>query len=323
MPRPFRTAARLLIAAALALPAAAKDDALDLVPAHAATVGMVSLAEMRSSPLSSFLFAHVDRMSTDGEAEKFLLDAGLQPHRDVDTVVLATAPRTNLGFEADVLVIAEGRFQPERLTAALIARGAVKKDAYIVFPQSAPGDGDRGAVAFLSRSLAIAGNERAVTNALAARAGGGTGFVNRGTLAPHLRSVGDATAWAVIDVARAARLAKAGTIDTGSGQAGVTLQAALKSVSTVAVWAKDSGDQLEVGATALSSDAETLALLDDAIRGALAALRIVAQEKAPEMVSVLRRFDIGRTSAAISVEGSIPAETLRELLAKRLALKQD
>ena len=311
----------LIAAATLAAPAAAKDDALSLVPANAVTVGMVHLADMRTSPLSSVLFQHIDRMSADGEAEKFLLDAGLRPHEDVDVLVVATSPRSNLGSEADVLVIAEGRFQPERLAAALVARGAVQKGVYIVFPEpTRSSHGESGAVAFLSPSLAIAGNERSVVNALAARANGGTGFVSRGTLALDLGRIDPAaTAWALVDVPRAARLRKGGTVETGSGQSGADLQAALKSVSTVVVWAKDTGDRLRVSATGLSNDTETLQLLDDALRGALAAMRIVASEKAPEMVSVLRRFDVDRKSDSITVEGSIPAAALRELMAKELA----
>ena len=321
----FRTASLLTALVALALPLRAKDDALSLVPADAVTVGMVRLAEMRTSPLSSFLFQHVDRMTADGEAETFLLEAGLRPLQDVDALVVSTSPRTTLGSEADILVIAEGRFQPERLAAAFVARGAVKKGAYLVFPDSTRGsDDDRGAVAFLSPSLAIAGNERSVVNALAARANGGTGFASRSALAMDLGRIDrDATAWAIIDMPRAARLAKAGPIETGDGQAGATLQAALKSVSTVAVWAKDAGDKLHLGATGLSNDAETLELLEDAIRGALAALRIVARDKAPEMVSVLRRFDVDRKSDSITVEGSIPAATLRELMAKKLAIAME
>jgi hypothetical protein len=317
MTRLIRNLAVLMAVAVMALPATANDDALSLVPADAVTVGMVRLADMRTSPLSSFLFQHIDKMSMDGEAEKFLLDAGIQPTQDVDIVVVATSPRTTLGSEPNLLVIAEGRFNPERLAAALVARGAVKKTGYIMLPEA---EGEPGAVAFLSTSLAIAGNERSVVNALEARAKGGTGFVSRGTLAMELGRIDSAaTAWAIIDVPRAARLANAGNINTGDGQSGAVLKAALKSVSTVALWATDTGDTLKLGATGLSNDAETLVLLEDAVRGVLAALRIAASEKAPEMVSVLRRFDVDRKSESITVEGSIPAATIRELMAKKLA----
>ena len=322
MTRLFRTLLVLTATAVLALPVMAKDDALSLVPADAVTVGMVQLADMRTSPLSSLLVQHVDKLSTDGEAEGFLIEAGVRPLRDVDALVVATSPRTIPGSGPDILVIAEGRFQPERLAAAFVSRGAVRKGAYLVFPDSAPNsDDDRGAVAFLSPSLAIAGHERSVVKAIAARANGGTRFVTRGILATHLGRIDPAaTAWAIIDVPRAARIAKADPIETGNGQAGAALRAALKSVSAVVFWARDTGDTLQLGATGLSDDAETLELLEDAFRGALAAMRIAVKDKAPEMVSVLRRFDVERTSESLTVGGSIPAATLREVMAKRLAI---
>ncbi|MGZ5443356.1 MAG: hypothetical protein ACXW5U_09640 [Thermoanaerobaculia bacterium] len=321
MSRSPRSLAVFALVAALALPALAADDALNLVPANAVTVGMVKLADMRTSPLSSMLFQHTDKMSSDGEAEKFLLEAGLSPTKDVDVIVVATSPRTALGSEADVLVIAEGRFQPEKLTNALVSRGAVKKDGYVLFtPKEEQAADENGAVAFLSPSMAIAGNERSVVAALAARASGGTGFRSRGTLGLDLARVDvNATAWALVDVTRAARLTKGGNIHTGKGQSGDALQAAIKTLSTVAVWAKDTGDTLELGAVGLSGDAETLELLEDTVKGALSALRLAVKDKSPEMVSVLRRFDVSRNSDSIMVEGSIPAATLRELMAKKTA----
>jgi hypothetical protein len=319
MNRTLRSTAVLALVSALALPALAKDDALNLVPANAVTVGMVKLADMRTSPLSSLLFQHMDKMSADGEGAKFLAETGLSPAKDVDVLIVATSPRTTLGSEADVLVIAEGRFQPERLASALITRGAVKKNGYILFPEE-KGEQSDGAVAFLSPSLSIAGTEQAVANAIAARANGGTGFRARGSLGLDLGRVDSkATAWAIVDVARAARLTKAGQMNTGPGQSGEALKAAIKSLSTVAIWATDTGDALELGAVGLSADAETLELLEDTARGALSALRLAVKEKAPEMVTVLRRFEVSRKSDSIRIEGSIPAAALKDLIAKKHA----
>ena len=321
----FRNALALVAAAALTLPALAKDDALSLVPANAATVGMVKLAQMRTSPLSSVLFEHTDKMSADGEAAKFIAETGLSPAKDVDVLVVATAPRTNLGSEADVLVLAEGRFNVEKLTNALTSRGAVKKNGYILLPE---GKGDdhphqNGAVAFPSASLAIAGTERAVAAALEARANGGTNWRAASPLAHDLARVdAGATAWALVDVARAARLTKGGTITTGKGAQGDALAAAIKSVSTVAVWATDTGDSLQLGAVGVSGDAETLQLIEDTVRGALSALRLAVKDKAPDMVPVLRKFDVARKDNYVQIEGEIPAATLRELLAKKRASAQ-
>jgi hypothetical protein len=309
----------LLAVALIAIPALAKDDAMSLVPANAVTVGMVKLAELRSSPLSSMLFQHTDRMTADGDAARFLTDAGLSPTEDVDVLVVATSPRTTLGSESDVLIIAEGRFNPERLTAALLQRGAVAQKGYIVFPNQ---DGDRkGAVAFPSSSLAVAGTEEAVIAALAARANGGTGFIKRGGLALDLGRIDPAaTSWVIIDVPRAARLTNAGNLSTGSGNPAEALQAALRTVSTVALWATDTGDSLKLGAVGLSGDAETLQLLEDTIRGGLSALRLAARENSPEMVSVLRRFEVSKKNNAVLVQGSIPASSLRSMMAKSTAI---
>ncbi|MGK2859434.1 MAG: hypothetical protein ACSLFQ_19715 [Thermoanaerobaculia bacterium] len=58
----------------------------------------------------------------------------------------------------------------------------------------------------------------------------------------------------------------------------------------------------------------------DAARGALAALRLGASEKVPEMVAVLRRFDIQRASDSMTIEGSIHAAIIRDLMAKQMAV---
>ncbi len=315
----FAAVAALILVAFPAL--AAKDDALSLVPANAVTVGLIKLNELRSSPLSSMLLQHTDKMSSDGEAQKFLSDAGLSPLKDIDVLVVATSPQAALSTEADVVAIAEGRFNVERLTNALVAHGAVKKGAYLLLPNEGNSEHQNGAVAFPSAALAIAGNERAVVAALAARAAGGTGFRGRSGLGMDLGRVDpNASAWALVDVTRAQRLGNgAGHINTGKGQSGEALQAALKSITTVAVWATDTGEALQLGAIGLSTDTETLALLEDTVRGALSALRLAVKDKSPDMVSVLRRFDVTRKSDSIRIEGSVPASTLRELMAKKNA----
>lgn len=311
----------LVLFAMAALPALAKDDALSLVPANAVTVGMVKLSDMRTSPLSGVLFQHTDKFSADGDAAKFIAEAGIDPTRDIDTLVVATNPRTSLGTEADVLVVAEGRFNAERLTNALIARGAVRKDGYLLAPHKSDDDDHDGpgAVAFPSAKLAIAGTERAVVAALAARAGGGTGFPVSSTIGAQMGRIdANATAWALIDVTRAQRLV-GGPRVPGKDGANSPLAAAVRTLSTVALWATDSGDSLKLGAFGMSSDAETLQLLEDTIKGALSALRLAVRDKQPELVPVLRKFDVSRTDDSVKITGSIPAATLRDFAAKKKA----
>jgi hypothetical protein len=99
------------------------------------------------------------------------------------------------------------------------------------------------------------------------------------------------------------------------------ISSALKSMSTVALWATDTGDALKLGAFGLSRDAETLQLVEDSVRGALSAARLAAQERSPELVSMLRRFSVSHSDDAVTLRGTVPAETVRTMLRKQQASK--
>lgn len=307
----------LSAAALVAVPVFAKTDAQSLIPRDAVTVGVVHLDEMRTSPLSGALFQQTDKIASDGDAAAFLLDAGLKPSQDVDVIVVATSPKTTLGKEADVMIAADGRFNIERLSAALVARGAVKKNGYYLLPEKKESsDSKHGAVAFPDAHLAIIGTEDAVTEALAARAAGGTNFAVAGTLGHDMSRIDPkATAWALVDVIRAQRLVGSPHVSTGS-QAGSAVNTALKNVSTVAIWATDTGDTVKLSALGLSNDTETLQLLEDTLRGALSAMRLAIQDKQPDLVSVLRRFTVSRSSDSVTISGSVPAETFKKYAAE-------
>ena len=296
----------------------AKGDAISLIPNDAVTVGVVRLADLRNSPLSSTLFQETDKVSVDGDAARFLHDAGLQPSKDVDVLVISTSPKTNVGNEADILIAADGRFNVDRLTKALVARGAVKKNGYLILPESKNGDRDEaGAVAFPDAHLALIGSESAVVEALAVRATGGTTFMSASGLGREIARIDPhASAYAVFDVARASRLGHHPHIASTTEPANA-LSSALKSVSTVAIWATDTGDTLKLGGFGISRDAETLHLLEDTLRGMLAAMRLAVQDKSPELVGVLRRFDVSRTNDTVAISGTVPAQTLKEFVSKQ------
>lgn len=309
-----------ILALALAPSAFARNDALSLIPNDAVSVGVVRLADMRSSPISAALFAQTAHISNAGDAEKFLNEAGLQPTKDVDVVVFATSPRTTLGSDADFLIAADGRFNVDRLTTALLAHGAVKKSSangvYFITPDKGSEANHQGVVAFPDAHLALAGSEAVVIKALASRAAGGTSFATASGLGRDMARVDShATAFVVVDVPRAQRITGAPKMGGNSSQS-QALGTALKNVSTVAIWATDTGDSLKLSAIGLSGDAETLGLVEDTLRGALSAMRLASQDKAPEMVSLLRKFTVTRTDNSVSISGSIPAETFKTWAAK-------
>jgi hypothetical protein len=309
-----------VLALALAPAAFARNDAMSLIPNDAVSVGVVRLNDMRSSPLSAALFAQTAQVSSDGDAQKFLADAGLQPTKDVDVVVFATSPRTNLGSEADFLIAADGRFNVDRLTSALVALGAVKKTsangAYFAIPDKSTDGHHPSVVAFPDAHLALVGSEAAVLEALASRASGGTTFLTASGLGRDLARIDPhATAFVLVDVPRAQRITGAPNM-SGHGAQSQALGSALKNVSTVAIWATDGGDSLKLSALGLSTDAETLELVEDTLRGVLSAMRLAAQDQSPDLVSVLRRFTVTRTDNSVSISGSVPAETFRTWAAK-------
>lgn len=313
---------RRILAAALLLVATsafAKTDALSLIPTDAVSVGVVRLAQLRTSPLSSTLFHQTDKMSVNGDAAKFLREAGLSPAKDVDLLVVSASPKSSLGSDADVLVAAEGRFNVERLTGALIARGAdvikTEHGTYYVVPEHHGDSDERGAVAFPSSSLALAGTESAVAEALTTRASGGSAFASASGLGREMSRIDrNASAWALIDVVRASRIGGGSKLHNDRNP---TFSAAIKNLSTVGLWASDTGDSLKLGAFGLAGDEETLTLMEDTLRGALSALRLAAQDSKPELVSVLRKFSVSRSDDAVTITGTVPAESVRNFLDKQ------
>jgi hypothetical protein len=312
---------RTLVAAVMLLAATAafaKTDALSLVPKDAVTVGVVHLNQIRTGVLAAMLLEHTDKVSCNGEADKFLTEAGLDPTKDVDVVVVATSPRATFGHEADVVVFADGRFNVDRLTKALVSRGATKKDNYYLLPESE----HPAAVAFPDSRLVIIGTEPAVVEALATRSSGGSGFASASFLGGYMSRLDpNATAWALVDVARASRLTGAPHVPHREDAPGQALAAAVRNISTVGVWATDTGDALKLGAFGMTTDDETLQLVEDTLRGALSAMRLAVKDSQPDMVSVLRRFDVERSKDSVRISGTIPGDALRKMMTKHRAEK--
>jgi energy-coupling factor transporter ATP-binding protein EcfA2 len=295
----------------------------------AASVGVIHVADLRSRPLAARLFSDTDRIAVDGDAQHFLDEARLNPKEDVDLVVAAGSPKGTGGSDGWGLVLFEGRFDPARLSAALAERGATKKstpagDYYLIPDRHADGSGHGSGpagIAFASARLVIAGSESAVVTALAQRSAGGTGFSSGAGLGRHLNRIDSgASAWALVVVSRipakdsAMRRAK---VHVSGDDAATAIVSSMKSVQLLALQATAKGDALKLAATGLVSDAETAGLMEDALRGVLAAWRLAAQEKSPDTVSVLRKFTVSRHKDTVSISGTLPGATVRALAEKK------
>ena len=327
-------ALRLSLIASLSLLASAKafgvrrtEDPLALIPAGAATVGMVHWSELKTSPFGAKVFAEMDGVSCDGDAARFLAEAQLNPRDDVDTMVFAMAPAAASVHET-ALVFFEGRFDTDRLANAIVARGASKKmasgAAYYRLPthegSEATRAGDRGAVAFVNRGLIVAGSEDAVVAVLARRESGGTGGLMSGDgLGRHLSRVQkDASAWAMVDLSRFPATQRGSHLGEESGPA-ATLLGAMKNMSVAVFQAALRGHDVELAASGVSSDSETRGLIEDSLRGVLAMWRLAVADKSPELVPVIRRFSVENDGQAVSVRGTVPESFVQSLMGDRRA----
>ncbi|MDX9733533.1 MAG: hypothetical protein RBU36_05375 [Thermoanaerobaculia bacterium] len=305
---------------ATALPAAAvrpADDALALVPADAVTAGMLRVSDLRTSPLAARFFDEMDRATVDGDAARFLSDARLHPVDDVDLVVFAA---TN-GENGKALVAFEGRFEPRRLAAAAAARGAEARTAagatyFLLKDDRQTGKRSGGAVAFVSDRLLVAGSEEGVAAALAARAAGGTGF-DRGAGLGALRDRvdGNASGWLLVDRTKLPE-AKGSVTISGNDGAVRNVIGAMNLVSAFTFELMVKGDSVRLSGAGYSDDTETRELLEDALRGVLAAVRIGAQEK-PDVVSAIRKFKVASDRNAVTISGTLDGATIQALAAAK------
>ena len=311
----------LVVTAAFPVGAATpSDDAVALIPPDAASAGLVRVLDLRTSPLFDRVFSETGRMSADADAARFLAETGLDPKRDVDLVAFAGSPGRSGG--GSVLVAFEGRFEAAKLAAAIAARGAERKttldgDYFLLKDRKHEGTSHEGsAIAFVSNRLIVAGSETAVVQALARRAAGGGGFAAGAGLGHETsRLDSKASAWVLVDVAK---VPMSGYAHSGNGDNPATaVVSAMKSVSLVALSVTVDGDALKLSATGVSTDAETRQNLEDAIRGVLAVWRMTVQEKQPDLVPVLRGFKVTQGTDSVTLSGTIPGPTLRELAAKK------
>jgi hypothetical protein len=311
-----------LLGTAPAARAAGTDEALALVPADAVSVGAVHFDALRASALAGKLFSETDELTVDGDAAKFLAETGLRPRQDVDLMVFAALASSNGRPGSDALVIFEGRFDPVRLEAAMVTRGGVRKEtangSYLLVG-GRHGQGNPAAIAFVGRRIAVAGNPAAVTRALDDHASGGSGFLRGEGLGRQMHRVpSDASAWAIVDATRAP-FATGRSRDSRDGDAADALVGAMKSVTLFVFHATARGDAVELSATGLSPDEDTRGLLEDALRGVVAMWRLAVHEKSPEMVPILRRFQIEKDGEGVSITGTLPASFVRKMAEEREA----
>jgi hypothetical protein len=132
----------------------------------------------------------------------------------------------------------------------------------------------------------------------------------------------DASAWVIVDLARAPwkdkHLNVKGDVDAGNGSRQVMqIAGVMKQVPYVTMSATLKGDGMKLAAFGACDDAETRGLLEDSLRGLLAAWRLSVQDSKPDLVPVLRTFKVDQSKDGVSLTGSVPGQALEALLAHK------
>lgn len=317
---------RLALASLLALVCAdaravrRTEDPIALVPADAATVGVLHWNELKKTPLGERVLADLDHVSGDDDAVRFFHETGLTPSEDIDTIVVAMAP-SGSGKSESGLVMFEGRFDLARISKALVSRGATLRSSatgdFYLLPNRG---GDEGAVALVNKNLIVCGGQDAVAAALARRENGGEGGLGAGLgLGRQLSRIDrDASAWALVDLSRFPKHdVSVGDGASQDGQPARAVIGAMRSVSLLAIQTTVRGDGLDFQASGVASSADDRQNLEDALKGVLAMWRMAVQDKSPELIPVIRKFQVESEGDAVTIKGSLPGTFLRSLEQKR------
>jgi hypothetical protein len=281
------------------------------VPTDARFVIAVDTTKLRTTPaVQEWMRTHQGHWCDgDNDASAFLQDSGLDPLRDVDRIVFAGSAGDGNG-----VALFAGRFDSTSLAAALSKRGAerVTVDGFTLYRLADEGHGrhPHHPLVHVGANLVIVGNEAAAVAALSGKAG-----VNE-TLAKDLASGRidpKATLWMVADLAGLAdRAEPEGDHAEGHGELRGVM-AASRSLRRVSVQAS-LDDTVTISGDAVADSEENAELLRDALKGAVAAIRLESQDRIPELVDVLRGVTITQSGHEVRVSGSIPVAVIEELV---------
>ena len=291
------------------------DRLLASVPENSSAVIVVDLAALRAVPLAQEWLrdSHAPWTGIDNDATAFLRDAGLDPTRDVDLLVLAVTRGHDAGGNA--LVLAAGRYDPASLDAALVQRGATRVTVAggpaLRLPRHG-GPERADIVVHTGDDLLVAGPESAVTAALGSHA-------PPSTLVAQALAAGQvdvkAPFWMVVELPPQAHEAMnhmelSSTEPEANALSNVVRATAAVQRVAVSGWL---GDALTVRSVAVATTEENAGLLRDAIKGALAAARLEFQQRDARLVEPLRDTAVTVSGATVEVRASIPVELLRDL----------
>lgn len=291
-----------LVASYMGLPVslfsqAAGPSELKYVPADAA---VLAYADVRDVMQSTFRQRFRSLEPPSDERNEFEEQTGIRIDEDIESVVAAVMPGPDLARhpEQAVLVLARGRFQPERLQSLAIGHGAsveTYQDKTIITHQEERGG--KLALGFIDAELVALGSDAAVRRAIDAGREGRNVLSN----VEMMRLVGEldqTNAWAV------------GRFDALASEA--DLPSEIKSHLPTISWFSAAG-HINGGLSGVfkaeAKDEEAAKNLRDVLRGFLALAKLQAGDK-PGIQGVVDSLELSGEGKTVALAFAVPTEVL-------------
>jgi hypothetical protein len=302
---------------ATAAPRKGMTHSLALLPGSAEFVVSLDTFALRKSDLVAEMEKHFDSIPEAAENyRRFVQETGIDPRQDTDEVLLAMR-RVDGAGESGFLIIAQGRFGSSRLVDVAAEKGGktlVLPDGTKIWTsQPPPSQTDTPSIQASGKTIALAqpdpgmllfGEPSEVVRVLDILSGRRAPEPKEAKLRDLLSGVDRrAPAWAILNSsALAAKL----SAEIGNNSQEWKPGSAISKVESVTLtgWV---GKDVDFKARVSTQDRETAGLVVDMLRGALAAGKLAAKDRDPELLKILQDARLTQDGETLELEARIPA----------------
>lgn len=284
---------------------------LAMLPQDAQVIGFADVAKIQSSPFYKQIYESMDEISDhDDDYEKFVRETGLDPKKDIKSVYFAMSPKVG-GEVEDLLVVAKGNFDPEKIMTHIQAKeqeNELKETVYQDSKLYTFDDGDN-AFCFVDDQSLIGGKTSSVR-----------AYLDRSSSGPDLQKPDAAVLERVKDVAYfdgawmvAETKSMVAKIDQDLGK-----MRGLKSIEKASVSMQFS-DVIKFNSNGNFDNEENAILFEDALKGLIATGKLAVSEDRT-VVDILNKFEIKRDGNNIEADFRITKEDVQKLIDQKQAL---
>jgi len=131
-----------------------------LIPANSTLVAGIDAVQCRGSQFGQYLLSK--SQAGDAHFDQFMTQTGFDPRRDLDSVVVTSSSPEDSGKNAAFAILARGNFDPAKITATAVAKGAVAGTYQNIPVLVSQEHGQQTAIAFPDTGMAVMGDLNSV-----------------------------------------------------------------------------------------------------------------------------------------------------------------